>query len=56
MPQSRAEAPIVDCEPFYAVGFLRTIDKSEFSHNLGRLQTCREPAKSGPSCVSAGGP
>jgi hypothetical protein len=31
------EAPIVDCGPFSAVGFLRTIDKSEFSHSLGRI-------------------
>jgi hypothetical protein len=29
-----SEAPIVDCGPFCAVGFLRTIDKSEFSHSL----------------------
>ena len=33
------KAPIVDCGPFCAVGFLRTIDKSEFSHSLGRLQS-----------------
>ncbi len=26
------EVSIVDCELFCAVGFLRTIDKSEFSH------------------------
>ncbi len=35
------EVPIVDCGPFCAVGFLRTIDKSEFSHSLGRLLTLR---------------
>jgi hypothetical protein len=29
------EAPIADCGLFYAVGFLRTIDKSKFSHSLG---------------------
>jgi hypothetical protein len=34
-----SEAPIVDCGPFCAVGFLRTIDKSEFSHSLGRFAT-----------------
>src|SRR6266545_2078691 len=28
------EVPIVDCGPFCAVGYLRTIDKSEFSHSL----------------------
>src|SRR5258708_39130307 len=33
------EAAIVDCGPFCAVGFLRTIDKSEFSHSLDRLQS-----------------
>ncbi len=32
------EATIVDCGPFYAVGFLRTIDKSEFSHSLDPKQ------------------
>jgi hypothetical protein len=34
-----SEAPIVDCGPFCAVGFLRTIDKSEFSHSLDPKQT-----------------
>jgi len=34
--QMSPEAPIVDYRPFYAVGFLRTIDKSEFLHSLGR--------------------
>src|SRR5713101_4851161 len=33
------EVPIVDCGPFCAVGFSRTIDKSEFSHSLGRFAT-----------------
>jgi hypothetical protein len=41
------EVPIVDCGSFYTAGFLRTIDKSEFSHSLGRLPTCRKSAKSG---------
>ena len=33
------EVPIVDCGPFCAVGFSRTIDKSEFSHSLDSKQT-----------------
>jgi len=33
------EAPIVDCGPFCAVGVLRTIDKSEFSHSLDPKRT-----------------
>ncbi len=33
------EVPIVDCGPFCAVGFLRTIDKSEFSHSLDPKRT-----------------
>ncbi len=40
-----SEVPIVDCGPFCAVGFSRTIDKSEFSHSLGRLLSCRESAQ-----------
>jgi len=33
------KAPIVDCGPFCAVGFLRTMDKSEFSHSLDPKRT-----------------
>ena len=45
------EAPIVDCGPFCAVGFLRTMDKSEFSHSLGQYRTfidCRFESRSAP--------
>jgi hypothetical protein len=35
------KAPIVDCGPFCAVGFLRTIDKSEFSHSLDPKQALK---------------
>src|SRR5260221_13989960 len=40
------EAPIVDCGPFCAVGFLRTIDKSEFSHSLDPKRTVALRAQS----------
>jgi hypothetical protein len=43
------EVPIVDCGPFCAVGFSRTIDKSEFSHSLDRFVTCRRAAQTGHS-------
>ncbi len=33
------EVSIVDCGPFCAVGFLRTIDKSEFPHSLDPERT-----------------
>jgi len=33
------KALIVDCGPFCAVGFLRTIDKSEFLHSLDPKRT-----------------
>ncbi len=36
------EVSIVDCELFCAVGFLRTIDKSEFSHSLDPERTLRD--------------
>ena len=45
------EAPLVDWGPFCAVGFLRTIDKSEFPHSLDQYRTfidCRFESRSAP--------
>ncbi len=48
------EVPIVDCGPLCAVGFSRTIDKSEFSHSLGRYRSSHRKVAFGVAGVGPG--